>query len=156
MKNYSFPGIWALSLGLLMVACQPEPIAPDTTDTPIDHCQIMAEVLENDCGLFLEVEGGKRYYAEDTRGVSLRAGMQVLMGYVPTTASTDDGSGGCNSGYCGSGSSSSSSSESSSHSSSDPAENSLENCMARNGVSPARLLCIQVLSTDGSADETTR
>ncbi|RMG74467.1 MAG: hypothetical protein D6722_02420 [Bacteroidetes bacterium] len=97
MKKWTFP-LAALSLSLfLFMACQqavddmPVPVQEKATST--DPCSHVGVVKANTCGLYVELENGRKIYAEEVENFELKEGAQVALGYrlvnVPTQTGTN-------------------------------------------------------------------
>lgn len=128
-----------MAMGLLLtIACRPELVRPEgdsiTSLETADLCQHPATVMENECGLYLELENGHKIFVRDTKSVDLIAGMKLEIGYaIEESSSSHDSNGGC-------GSSSSEGNEGQA--------DALESCMSAQGVREGKLSCISVISSD--------
>ncbi|MFK7921980.1 MAG: hypothetical protein AB8H47_08485 [Bacteroidia bacterium] len=134
-----------MAMGLLLtIACQPQLVRPEGDHiSPLataDLCQHPATVMENECGLYLELENGHKIFVRDSKSVELTAGMKLEIGYSIEESSSNHSSGSCGSSSCSNGSCSSSSS-------SDQAD-ALETCMKSAGIKEGKLSCISVVSED--------
>lgn len=135
---YSF-----MAMGLILsTACKPELVRPEEIDTSsqitTNLCQHPATVVENECGLYLELENGHKIFVRDSKDVDLSAGMALEVGYsIEESSNSHNGQcgAGCSSGSCGS-------------SSNEGQADALQTCMAAYGVKEGKLSCITVVSSD--------
>lgn len=139
LKSLLYP---FMALGLLLtIACQPELVRPEgdhiSSRVTTDLCQHPAIVVENECGLYLELENGHKIFVRDSKTVELIAGMKLEIGYSIEEASSGQCSAGCSSGSC-----------SSSSSSSEGEPDALYSCMAADGVKEGKVTCITEVSSD--------
>ena len=115
MKLLTSP-LLVFCMGLLILAgCQraiddmPMPVVKAETETA-DPCKFLGTVKESPCGLFIELENGRKIYTADAGSFELRPGAQVMLGYrlanVPAQSSNSNQTGNTNNGSysCGPGS----------------------------------------------------
>lgn len=123
-------------LAILTVGCQQnEPVLP--AEAVLDACGQVGTVMENDCGLYVQMEDGAKIYTEDTKGFTLRVGEKVEVGYF-RSASSSSQSHTCGGGDddCGCGSSEASASN-------DIPMSDKEACMYNASISRASFTCIE-------------
>jgi hypothetical protein len=98
-----------LLVALLLAGCTEaviEPVVPvaEVKEAPApDLCQYAGVLRQNECGLYIELNGGRKLYADNGIEGGLNAGQKVRLGFATATYSQngDAGSSG-HSGGCGS------------------------------------------------------
>lgn len=134
MQKFSYLLSCFAFAAILMVGCQVDPNLPLEDIAPKDYCEHQAEVLENDCGLYMKLKDGTKVFARETRNVTLELGMELLIGFADISQDSQGESGGCSTGNCGT---------SSSYQGESNEPNSLLGCMEANYVKEVRIICIR-------------
>lgn len=138
MKLLTSPLLLLVMGFLTLVSCRqavedmPMPVKAETPAS--DLCAHVGTVMQSTCGLYIQLESGRKIFTEDSRGFTMREGAQVVVGFrlanVPAQSSSQQ-------------TSSSSSGSSGGCGSSGDASSQMNNCMASQSIAQVDLTCIR-------------